>query len=60
MIIWFNRALRWGLGGFFIVMGIRSEHDWYTIAFGMVILLTGFLKPCRCIMSDSCEVPPRK
>jgi len=53
--IWLSRLLRWGLGALFIILGIRERYDWYTIVFGIIILLTGFLQPRRCI-NDRCDV----
>lgn len=59
MTIWIHRIFRWALGALFIVLGIVQGRDWYTIAFGAIILATGFLRPCRCI-GDSCKVPSRR
>jgi hypothetical protein len=55
MLIWFSRILRWALGVLFIVMGIRTGNDGYAISFGAIILLTGFLRPRRCLEEDSCS-----
>ncbi len=50
-ITWFSRILRWLLGTFFIATGIwfYEKGAWPAILFGLVIFLTGFLKPKRCI-----------
>lgn len=55
--IWFSSILRWSLGLFFIIMGfIHSKEDgaWVTQVFGLVILITGFLRP-KCCIQDNCK-----
>jgi len=56
-IIWFNRILRWVLGGFFIAMGVlyASEGAWPIIIIGGVLIATSFLRPRRCI-DDECGI----
>ena len=56
-IIWFNRILRWVLGGFFIAMGIiyAGEGAWPIILIGAVLIGTSFLRPRRCI-DDECSI----
>jgi hypothetical protein len=50
-LIWFSRILRWTVGSFFTTAGIMYSKQgvWPAIVFGLVIFLTGFLKPKRCI-----------
>lgn len=57
-VIWFSRLLRWLAGSFFIAVGIwyYQEDAWPLILFGSILVLTGFLKPVRCI-NDGCAVP---
>ena len=60
LVIWFSRLVRWSFGVVFIVSGIvhYDSKAWLTIAFGAVILITGFLKPKRCI--GGCPVDQRE
>ena len=55
--IWFSSILRWSLGLLFIVMGyIHSKESdaWVTGVFGVIILITGFIRP-RCCIDDNCK-----
>jgi hypothetical protein len=56
-LVWFSRILRWTLGILFIGEGIKYFADgaWPAIFFGSVLVVTGFLKPRRCIQ-DGCEI----
>ena len=51
LITWFSSLLRWGLGVFFLTTGIIyiKEGAWPAILFGILIFVTGFFKPKRCI-----------
>ncbi len=59
--IWFSRILRWTLGLFFIGVGVwyYREGAWPAILFGAVFIVTGFLRPRRCI-DDNCALPGQK
>lgn len=59
IVIWVSKILRWALGALFIAWGFSEGPDWYTIVFGAIILLTGFLRPRRCI-DGHCEISSRK
>jgi len=55
--IWFSSILRWSLGLLFISMGFihSKENDaWATIAFGLIILISGFIRPGCCI-NNNCK-----
>jgi hypothetical protein len=56
--IWFHRILRWSLGLLFLGAGIVFYEDgaWPAIAFGLLLLVTGFFRPRRCIDDDQCGV----
>jgi hypothetical protein len=49
LILWFSRLLRWTLGAIVLGMGIYSRYDWYSISFGIILIVTGFLNPKRCV-----------
>jgi hypothetical protein len=51
LVTWFSKVLRWGIGAAIIVSGIvhYNTNAWPVIAFGVVVFITGFLKPTRCI-----------
>jgi uncharacterized membrane protein len=55
---WFSRIVRWLFGGVFICVGILffNQGGWPVLVFGIVIFLTGFLKPRRC-MNNDCTLP---
>lgn len=59
--LWFHRLLRWCLGVLFIFIGIAYglEEAWPSILFGSVLLVTGFLRPRRCLEEDSCPTNRR-
>jgi hypothetical protein len=55
--IWFSSILRWSLGLLFIFMGyIHSKEDgaWAIWGFGLIILITGFIRP-KCCIDDNCK-----
>jgi hypothetical protein len=55
--IWFSSILRWSLGLLFISMGyIQSKENdsWATMAFGLIILISGFIRPTYCI-NNNCK-----
>ncbi len=55
--IWFSSILRWSLGLLFIVMGYihsKEEDAWVIRLFGLIILITGFIRP-RCCIDDNCK-----
>lgn len=56
LVTWFSRLLRWGLGMLFIIMGIVyfNKGGWPAILFGILIFITGFFKPKRCL--DNCTI----
>ena len=58
LTIWVSRLVRWGLGSFFIAIGIQyfNQDGWPAILFGAIMIITGFFRPKRCI-GDSCELP---
>lgn len=60
-LIWFHRILRWGLGLFFIGVGLYywEQEAWPAMLFGAVMLATGFFRPTRCIGEESCPVDRR-
>lgn len=60
-VIWISRLVRWGLGMLFIVASLAYFGiDALPLAlFGVVIFITGFLNPKRCI-DNSCELPSNK
>lgn len=59
--IWFSSIIRWVLGAFFIGVGIWyiDRDGWPAILFGAVMIITGFLRPKRCL-NESCELPSSK
>jgi len=55
--IWFSSILRWSLGLLFITMGVihSKENDaWATLAFGLIIFITGFIRP-KCCINNNCK-----
>jgi len=50
-LVLFSRALRWLLGSVFIAVGVMyfREGGWPAIVFGAVMIITGFLRPKRCL-----------
>jgi hypothetical protein len=46
------------LGSIFIAVGIAYFKDggWPALFFGAVMIVTGFLKPKRCISDENCEL----
>jgi hypothetical protein len=56
LVTWFSRILRWSLGGLFIWVGIHFDRYWPSILFGVVFVITGFLRPKRCLSEESCNV----
>jgi hypothetical protein len=59
-LVLFSRILRWSLGIMFISAGIYYLKDggWPAIFFGLIMLITGFFRPRRCI-DDSCDMAER-
>ena len=53
-LVWLQRLFRWGIGGLFITVGIIYFKDggWPAVIFGTVILITGFLRPRRCLNEE--------
>ena len=51
IILWVNRAIRWGLGITFITIGIvyKDEGRWFALVFGAAFIITGFFRPRRCL-----------
>lgn len=58
-LVWFSRILRWSLGLLFIGAGIYYFKDgaWPALLVGGVLLVTGFLRPRRCLDENGCEIP---
>ncbi len=57
-VIWFSRIFRWTLGIVFLSAGYlyrKEEGSWMIILFGLVLFVTGFLRPKRCL-DDNCNV----
>jgi hypothetical protein len=55
--IWFSSILRWTLGLLLIAVGYSPSNDdssWVIMVFGLIILVTGFIRPRRCI-NDNCD-----
>ena len=50
-LILFSALIRWGLGLLFVSLGWVSYKDgaWPVIVFGIIIFVTGFFKPKRCL-----------
>jgi len=57
IILWVNRAIRWGLGITFITIGIiyKDEGRWFALVFGAAFIITGFFRPRRCL-EENCPV----
>jgi len=57
IILWVNRAIRWGLGITFLSIGIlnKEEGRWFAIVFGIAFIITGFFRPRRCL-EESCPI----
>lgn len=60
LVIWFSRSLRWILGSFFITAGVIyfNKGAWPAILFGVLIFVTGFFRPKRCL-EEGCEINPK-
>ena len=57
LAIWFSSILRWSLGLLFIAMGFTHSNDddaWAIWVFGLIILVTGFLRP-KCCIDNNCK-----
>jgi hypothetical protein len=52
-VVWLSRVIRWTLGALFTGIGIFAGYEWYSISFGIVLFVTGFLKPVRCADEQS-------
>ncbi len=59
-LVWFSRILRWVLGGGFIAVAIIywKEGGWPALLFGLLIFITGFFRPRRCV--DECNIETGK
>ena len=58
LAFWGSRLLRWALGTTMIILSWRyakEDYAWVLLAFGMLLIITGFFKPTRCL-DDNCEV----
>jgi nicotinamide riboside transporter PnuC len=53
--VWFSRIIRFGLGIAFIAIARQYEDAWPLYLFGGIFIVTGFLRPRRCI-DDKCEL----
>lgn len=55
IVIWFSSLLRWSLGAAAIYFGyaFRAEGAWPAIILGVILVITGFLRPKRCL-EDGC------
>jgi len=57
-VIWFSSILRWVLGSIFIVLGCFYSGDgglWALMLFGLAFIITGFIRPKRCL-DDDCKM----
>lgn len=61
-VIWVSRVLRWVLGSVIIIAGIHAGYDWYAISFGLLVVVTGFIRPQRCLGNNCCNtgIAPRR
>jgi len=58
LAIWVSSILRWVLGAGFLVMGYayhQQDYAWVLFVFGTLLIVTGFLRPKRCVQ-DRCEI----
>jgi len=57
IILWVNRAIRWGMGGLLISYGIwhTDESRWIGFVLGTAFIITGFIRPKRCLQ-DNCSI----
>lgn len=58
LAIWFSSILRWFLGLLFMIMGYtnsRDDRDWVVMIFGLIIFVTGFIRP-KCCINDNCKI----
>lgn len=53
--VWLHRIIRFGLGGAFIAVATQFEDTWPLYIFGGVMVITGFIRPRRCI-DDKCDL----
>ena len=56
-IIWLSSGLRWLLGLLFMALGFiyrKEEGAWFLMIFGLVLIVTGFIRPRRYV-DDSCK-----
>jgi hypothetical protein len=58
-VIGLSRYLRWGLGIGFFIFGIKtfSEGGWAALLIGTVLIVTGFLRPKRCLNENVLHTP---
>jgi hypothetical protein len=56
--VWFHRIFRWLFGLLFVGAGIAFYQDgaWPAIAFGLLMVITGFFRPRRCVDDEDCSV----
>jgi hypothetical protein len=52
--LWLSRIVRWGFGGSVICLGIHFNYEWPVIIFGVLLFITGFFRPVRC-MDGRCD-----
>lgn len=58
LVIWFSRILRWSLGMLLLLLGYtyaKDDYTWVLIVFGVLLVITGFLRPKRCL-DNNCEI----
>jgi len=60
LAIWFSSIIRWILGLVFVGMAYVFRNDdsaWIVMLFGIVFIVTGFIRPKRCLENeDNCKV----
>ena len=58
-LAWFSSILRWSLGALFLYLGYLYHEDgaWPALLFGLVLIITGFFRPRRCL-DEGCTIDP--
>lgn len=58
IVLWFSRIFRWMIGSAFIIAGLLywNKGGWPAMIFGVVIFVTGFFRPKRCLEEGQCEI----
>ena len=57
VVLWINRIVRWSFGGILLFYGLTNQDEsrWVGIVIGTVVVITGFIRPKRCL-EEKCSI----